>query len=122
VSLFRQEKPPGLNPSAPGRSREGLHRVEFYLDEDDLKLLEALVAASGLRKRARFLRWLLWVWEDLQKLELGDHPEVLPKKEGQMHIGALVDNDPEHPVKLGLAKQRFRGVSIKKLPDGWRKG
>lgn len=91
------------------------------MDEDDLKLLDALVAASGLRKRARFLRWLLWVWKDLQLLELGDHPEVLPNT-GQMHIGVLVDNDPEHPVKLGLAKQRFRGVAVKKLPEGWRKG
>jgi len=122
VSLFRQPKPEGFSQfSLPKLDRKKLRSFRVDLDEDDWELLEALVKASGLRNKTRFIRWLLWVWGDLQKLELGNHPEVRPR-EGQTGIGVLVDNDPEHPVKLGLAKQRFRGVAIKQLPDGWRKG
>ncbi len=114
--LYYQRKPEGLSQyTHKVLDRTKLQRVGLDLDEEDLVLLDRLVSRSGLRKRTRFLRWLLWVWKELQDLEDG---EGAYEEKGW---GILVDDDPEHPVRLGYLKgNKFRGM--KTLPDGWKKG
>lgn len=75
--------------------------MEFHLDKEDVELLDRMVATSGLGKRTRFIRWLVWTWAEVE--EAGERYPAL---------------DP--PVKLSLVKD---GLARKvEVPDGWKKG
>ncbi len=52
------QRPEGIKPT----KREGLTRVSLDLTDDEIRLLDALVARTKAKTRVRLLRYLLRAW------------------------------------------------------------
>ena len=112
MALFKRPRPVGHKQGNLVPKRDAPKTVRLALTREEYALLVKLTNQSSLRDRARFIRWLVDLWAEVQAT--GD-------KEGSF----LFDSD-DPPPQLGImhksretGKWVFRPV---KLPNGWDKG
>lgn len=115
MPIFWQARPPRFNPWHQRARAAPTRRIPLELTDEDVNRLDRLAAQSGLAKRSRFLRWLLWTWDQVEERARGHG------------LGQAEPSWDGHELRLAILKRsigldgKARWIPrIVQMPDGWR--